>query len=143
MKKEGERLLTAIDLATHSAVTLLLAYYFWKAAGGWLWPLLAVAGGVLIDVDHFWDYFRYYGLKFSFADFFDHRYRASGKSYVFFHSIEIAALMWLFSAKFRVIVPLASGFTAHLVVDYLYNRRWNPLYLFLLYRWSRNFEITK
>ena len=89
MKKEGKRLLTTIDLVTHVIVTLVLVYYFWRASGGWLWPVLTVIGGILIDMDHFFDYFLYYGIKFNFFDFFDHRYKSSGKSYALFHSIEI------------------------------------------------------
>jgi hypothetical protein len=52
-------------------------------------------------------------------------------------------LMWVFSAVFLWITPLVTGMTVHLLTDYFFSHRSNPLSLFLLYRWHHNFRVDK
>ncbi|MEA3489335.1 MAG: hypothetical protein U9R44_03205 [Candidatus Omnitrophota bacterium] len=140
---DKELFLTAVDLTTHLILALLLAWFFWWLTRGWVWPLLAVVGGVFIDLDHFIDYFLYFGAKFDLRDFFTRGYKVSGKTYVFLHSWELVALMWLFSIAVLWITPLAAGMTVHLLTDYLFSSRSNALVLSLVYRWYHKFESVK
>lgn len=136
-------LLTAVDLATHFVLALILAGFFHWLTGRWEWSFLVIIGGVFIDIDHFIDYFLYYGLRFDLKSFFAHGYLASGKCYMVFHSLEIVVLMWAFSGRFLWITPVTAGMTVHLLTDYFFSYRSHPLSLFLLYRWRHGFRLDK
>jgi hypothetical protein len=136
------RMMTAIDLATHFVVAVILAAGFYWFTGKWSWAILTVIGGVLIDLDHLLDYFLYYGLKFSLKNFFDHKYLASGKCYILFHSWEVLAAVWCLSILVRWMVPVASGMTAHVLADYFFSHRGHPRYMSLIYRWRNGFELS-
>lgn len=130
---------TALDISTHVVLSLVLAVFFWYRTGAWLWPLLTVVGGVLIDLDHFVDYFLYYGAKLNVGDFFNYRYRASGKCYIFFHSWELMIFLWISSLFFRWLIPLASGVTLHLLIDQIPRHGLNLKVFSLVYRWRQGF----
>ncbi|MGB2662017.1 MAG: hypothetical protein WBD04_06505 [Candidatus Omnitrophota bacterium] len=131
---------TYVDLALHAVFTLLLAWFFYRLTGGWLWPALAVLGGIFIDVDHLIDYFLYYGYRFNLKDFIAYNYMASGKIYIVFHSIELITVIWIFSLVFSWAIPLASGMTLHILIDAFFSHRTTPLFLFLIYRWRKGFS---
>ena len=133
--------LTTIDLTTHLVLAVLLAGFFRWFTGGWTWPVLAFIGGVLIDLDHLIDHFRYYGMKFDISDFFYHRYLASGKCYIFFHSWEVIAVLWMFSSTVPLATPLATGMTLHILTDYAFCHNVRFLHFSLLYRWSHRFNL--
>ncbi len=132
-----------MDLVIHAVSALLLAWLLYWATRQLLWAALAIVGGVLIDIDHFFDYFKYYGFKFSFKDFFGHKYLDSGKTYLIFHSVELVAVLWLLSVAFIWITPLVLGMTLHMLTDYAIHRREGPNYLFLIYRWRHKFDYEK
>ncbi|MFQ5952711.1 MAG: hypothetical protein ACE5JK_04825 [Candidatus Omnitrophota bacterium] len=134
---------TAIDLTTHFVLTLALAWFFYRFTGRWDWSLLVVLGGVFIDLDHLIDYFLYFGWKFNLKDFFSHKYLASGRVYVIFHSWELVAIMWAFSFIFSWAIPIASGMTLHLLIDFFFSHRSRPLFLFLFFRWYNRFKLDK
>jgi len=142
-KKNRAFLRTTVDLSMHIVLTLLLACFFRWLTGGWTWPLLVFVGGILIDVDHFIDYFLYFGMRFNLSDFYCHRQLASGKCRIIFHSWEILIAMWALSIAFSWIIPIASGMTVHILVDYLYSHRCKPLFLSLIYRWYHHFKLEK
>ena len=138
-----KQFLTIIDLATHLVLALILAGFFRWLTGGWMWPILGVIGGILIDLDHFIDYFLYYGFKINLGDFFNHRYLASGKCRIFFHSWEVIILLWVFSLRFFWITPIAAGMTLHIITDWFFNSRSDLIYLSLIYRWRHKFNVDK
>ena len=141
LTEKESRILTTLDLVTHLVLTLLFAWFFYWLTGRWEWPVLSVVGGILIDLDHFIDYHLCYGLKFNIGDFFHHRYATdSGKCYVFLHSWEIIALLWIISAFFPIVTPLAAGMTLHLLTDFLISHRGEILFLSLIYRWYHGFN---
>ena len=140
-KRARQRLLvTSIDLALHLAVSVAMAVYFYWLTGGWSWPVLAIIGGVLIDMDHFVDYFLHFGLNFNILGFFTHRHLASGKIYVLLHSWELVIALWLGSLAFLWITPLAAGMTAHLLIDTFSRRKKSILFYSLFYRIGRGFS---
>ncbi|MDP8299573.1 MAG: hypothetical protein P9L88_06705 [Candidatus Tantalella remota] len=138
-----EHILTAIDLVVHLVLSAILAVVFYVFRGGWCWPVLAVVGGVLIDVDHFLDYFVYFGKRFNVYDFFERKYNKSGKSYRIFHSWEIVILLWIFSPAIPWLFPLAAGVTGHILIDVYLNRHADFKALFLIYRWKHGFDPGK
>jgi leucyl aminopeptidase (aminopeptidase T) len=142
--KFNKKLLPVIaDLTAHLVLAFVLAWFFRWLTGRWLWPVLAVIGGILIDSDHFLDYFLFYGSKFDLKKFLGDRYRSSGKCYNIFHSLEIVALMWVFSGRVYWLVPLATGMTVHLLTDCLFSRGANILYLSMLFRWYHKFSMNE
>ncbi|MGB2651417.1 MAG: hypothetical protein WBD00_04345 [Candidatus Omnitrophota bacterium] len=136
------RMMTAIDIVTHLIVTVILAGVFYRFTGKWTWAVLTIVGGVLIDLDHFLDYFLYYGLKLNLRDFFDHKYLASGKCYILFHSWEVLAVVWCLSVIVRWMVPVAAGMTSHILIDYFFSHRGHPKFLSLIYRWRNGFDLS-
>lgn len=132
-----------IDLALHFAITVSLAVLFRVYTGGWIYPALAVCGGILIDLDHFFDYFRHYGFKLNIADFFGHTYLASGKMFVPLHSWELVVILWTLSLWVKWVIPVASGITLHLMVDQFLSHRKDPLIYFITYRLYHRFELNK
>ncbi|MFH1847203.1 MAG: hypothetical protein ABH869_06600 [Candidatus Omnitrophota bacterium] len=131
---------TAIDLFLHFIFTFLLAVFFKNFTGSWVWPFLAVAGGIFIDIDHFIDYHLYYGFKFHIGDFFKRGYLASGKCYIVFHSWELVFVLWLLAVPVISITPLVLGMTIHLLIDQFYSRGPKTLSLFFFYRWYHHFS---
>lgn len=134
---------TVIDLTTHFILTFLLACFFRWLTGGWLWPILAFAGGILIDLDHFVDHFLYYGFRFDLKDFFVSRYLTSGKCYIPLHSWEVIALMWLISVRVSWITPVVSGMLLHVLTDYAFRFRSVPSFFSLIYRWNHEFRLDR
>ncbi|MBD3426756.1 MAG: hypothetical protein GF409_05955 [Candidatus Omnitrophica bacterium] len=136
------RVMTAVDLATHAVISIMLAAFFYFLTRKWTWALLAIAGGVFIDLDHLFDYFRFFGFRFSLRDFFDHKYLASGKCFILLHSWEVIAAAWLVSVLVEWMVPVATGMSLHLLVDYLYSHRGEARELSLIYRWRNSFSLS-
>ena len=134
---------TSLDLTIHTILALILAWFLYWVSGELLWAILGIIGGILIDVDHFFDYFKYYGFRFSFKDFFGHKYLESGKTYTFLHSVELILVLWVLAVKFIWITPLALGMTIHILTDYAIHRRKTPECLFLIYRWRHKFNYNK
>ena len=101
--------------------------------------------GVLIDLDHFWDYFRNEGLKFNFYDFFNKFYRKQYKKYCLpFHSWELVLVLGLCTQIFPGNKILIGGFLGtfqHLFFDQLFNSV-KPLGYFFLYRLNYRFKDT-
>ena len=132
---------TAVDLSVHVVITIALSLYFYVLTGGWVWPMLSVIGGILIDIDHFIDHFLYFGFRFNLMSFLRHEYQASGKCYVFFHSWELLGILWFISVFVQWVFPIATGMTGHMIVDSLISHRTNLMSLSLIYRWRHGFNI--
>jgi len=111
----------------HILTTTPLAAVLWRRWGGPA-ALGAVAGGVLIDVDHLIDYAWT---------------RAKGeKSHYLapFHGWEVAVALTLFAGRSRAVAGLAAGVWLHLVVDVIGNRPKHPGVYSLLYRARHGFR---
>ena len=134
---------TAVDLATHFSLAVLLAWFYYWLTDGWVWPVLAFFGGVLIDLDHFFDYFKYFGMKLDLKDFFGHKQLASGKLYVILHSWEIVLILWICSFWVPWILPLVTGMTVHLAVDHFVFHHMDPMLYLLTYRWYHHFSFRE
>jgi hypothetical protein len=143
IRKSGKKRSTVIDLTAHVVFTLLLSWFFYYFTERWTWAVITVFGGILIDIDHFIDYFLHFGWKFNLEDFFESRQLASGKVFLFFHSWELVLLIWTLSVLFSWMIPLAAGMTLHLLIDCLYSHRRDILFLSLIYRWRNRFRTDK
>ncbi|OGM02435.1 hypothetical protein A3K72_02320 [Candidatus Woesearchaeota archaeon RBG_13_36_6] len=123
-----------------SAFLGLVLLYFTKS------PLAALmcflSGFLLIDLDHFFD-FWVYKKKITFSrEFFEKYCEISGKIYIFFHSFELILLLWVLFAVFDigiVGIGIIVGLLSHLVIDLLGNGM-HPLGYFLTYRVLKGFD---
>ncbi|NTW13967.1 MAG: hypothetical protein HGA31_02975 [Candidatus Moranbacteria bacterium] len=138
-----------LHLLMHVFLSLVAGFVVWKI---WNKPFVsfaaAVAGGVLIDLDHFIDYFLAFGFSFN-PDYFTHGYQflQSGKIYVLFHGWEYAIilLIGLFFVKRKpvlqsVFLALALGMLLHLCFDMFANEGLMFKSYSVLYRIHNDFE---
>ncbi len=131
-----------MKLHHHTALSLAgsgVVYLFSNSLGAALAFLLS---GIFIDLDHFLEYFYYFGFKgFSVRRFFraaeEHVYR---KFFLFLHSYELALVFWILSL---VVIRspwtwgFSLGFTLHIVADHFYNPCRPATYFFSFRLWHR------
>lgn len=99
--------------------------------------------GVLIDLDHFYDYYlNYKKWPLSLKDFYlsciEHKFK---RAYLLLHSLELVALLWFFIVIFRLNlfwVAVALGVSLHFLLDILGNRAYFFTYSFI-YRMQKDF----
>jgi hypothetical protein len=111
--------------SVHVSVSCAAAAALWLLTGSVQSALWSLVGGVLIDLDHLYEYFiarRHWGSVRDFFDFFND-YQEQ-KVYVWFHSVEL--LLVLIGAALAGWAPgltwgLAFGMLHHLITDQLGN----------------------
>ena len=107
-----------------------------------------VIAGIFLDLDHYIDYLREYGVSFNFKKIyrtFKNCYSKFKKITIFLHSYEVLILFWwcIFIFDLGVIWKYcAMGFTLHLFIDQIVNPT-VPLAYFLSFRVATNFETKK
>ena len=120
---------------------------FQAAAHSWPATLGCFLSGILIDTDH---YLEYYLIRkrfpFRFKDLVDFCFDASvPKLYLIFHAYEWLFILW-FSIYFFdlgiIWTGIAIGLTTHLLLDQCFNPIKPPCY-FLTFRIKNDFEKTK
>lgn len=128
----------------HTTISVVLSagvYLFSRSAAA---ALSCFLSGILIDLDHFFEFFYKFGFKkLSLKTFFraahNHEY---DKFFLLLHSYELAIVFWLVSI-FLIKKPwawaFALGFTVHLLADQYYNPC-HPLTYFLLFRIRHKFD---
>jgi len=136
----SDKIWLLIDLGLHMILSLGFAYIFYKQTGLISWAILCIIGGVFIDIDHFMDYYKTFGIRFILNRFLYELGVNARKFYVIFHSWELIFILWLISGKVQWCVPLATGMTLHLIVDQIIHHLSEPLFYFVLYRWFHGFE---
>ena len=111
--------------AIHLGASVLLSLFFPNRA-----KLLCILSGVLPDIDHIFDYLKFYGchhtpygrmlfytdIKAAYSDVPKSKI---AKIYVIFHSWEAAALLWFIWMITRniYVLAMASGYCLHLFLD--------------------------
>lgn len=123
-----------------SAVVSGALYFIYRS---WQLSLSCFLSGVLIDVDHIFDYVRAAGLRFRFKDFVNAVYTNTKIRWmVVFHSWELIFLLlvaaWLTQWN-PWFTGILIGFGHHIVLDTIYIRERCWTYSFI-WRWKNNFE---
>lgn len=102
--------------------------------------------GTAIDVDHFYDYFRHFGLQFDLKTFYSDRYfKESGKNFIFLHSYELLPLILILFYYLQLPqlgIGIGVGFLAHLLCDQ-YGNGLHPLAYFFCFRVLNNFNLLR
>lgn len=111
----------------------------------------AIIGGVLIDTDHFIDYFLAFGRKWS-LDYFIRGYQflKNDKVYVLFHGWEyvilLAIVVWAVGAQSSLgaaLFALGLGGLFHLIADTMINHGMSWKGYSILYRLLNKFEVER
>jgi len=129
-------------------IAAIAGLLFWRFKD---WRLVSIAFliGIFIDLDHWLDYFAYFGLKINLSDFFNvaSYIKPSGKIYVLFHGWEFVIPFWLIGRwigrKFKI-----KGLEWAISLSYLGHLLWDnfsfphhPLAYSFIYRLLNNFSL--
>ncbi|MBN1522568.1 MAG: hypothetical protein JW928_08550 [Candidatus Aureabacteria bacterium] len=131
-----------VDLSLHFVVTLFIALSLLFFSQKTSWLVMAFIGGILIDTDHFIDYFLHLD-RWNLLSFLHGHFVVSRKLYLVFHAWEIVFVLTALSLWWSFLAPLAIAMAGHLLIDTLMHARYSPLCYFLLYRWKHQFSFDK
>ena len=113
------------------------------------WPATVgcFLSGVLIDIDHYWEYYVHRKkFPFRYKDLVDFCVpNKDGKLYLIFHAYEYLLAFWLLIYMLHlgvVWVGIALGLTVHLILDQIFNPI-KPLFFFMAYRIKHGFQKSK
>lgn len=123
---------------------------FWRYRQWQLVPLCLLTG-ILIDLDHFLDFYFFSGFKGNLGDMFKTDYfNASKKVYVLFHGWELVFLLWpagrYLNRKFGqkgIEWALCLPYLGHLLIDQFSAYTANPLAYSLFFRILNGFSLEK
>jgi hypothetical protein len=105
--------------------------------------LICFLVGILVDVDHFFDYVRDTGWNLNLKQFFNYSYGAKyERFYLFLHAYEhliLIAIIIVISNYNIFIIAAGVGFTQHLIFDQIINPV-KPMAYFLTYRLKNKFS---
>lgn len=146
-------MLLSIDLISHVIATVLTAVFTWRFYYPNDMRKLFLAGivssitGIWVDLDHFIDYFLYYGPSFHLTQFLQgSEFASSNKLYIFFHAYEyvliLVILFVLFKDKLQkfLVATLAISLILHIGIDIA--TFGVPLQAYsLIYRFATNFAL--
>lgn len=111
-------------------------------------PKMAAASfiaGVLLDIDHLFDYWKYHSFNLNFSKFFNTCNECDfQETRLFFHSLELLIIMSAASyfSRSGLITALTLGICQHLALDQLKNKVYPASYV-LIYRWANAFKVEK
>lgn len=130
-----------LDIFIHFLLSLAISAIVFLKSGNLVYAVVFIGGGVLIDLDHFLDYYLFFKRRFNLRNFLKCAYLESGKVYIFLHSWEIIFLLLLIclACKSRELLIFSISLAFHLAIDTL--QRKNILCYFLIYRIIRKFEV--
>ena len=128
----------------HTVASLGISIMFTLITQSWPGALVCFFSGVLVDIDHVFDYciakrkifFTYMGL-YSFCGA-----EKSGKLYLIFHTYEFIFILWVFIIYLCLDVVwlgLAVGISTHILFDRLSNPL-KPGVFFIWYRIKHKFQ---
>lgn len=128
----------------HVAVSAGLGAIFWAKSRDWRTLAISLAFGVLVDLDHLFDYFyAERRLTWDTKTFMRTRYwRRSGKIFVWFHAFEYLPLVFLTWQAFKGrkwAMAATSAMASHVLADHLVNEL-RPLGYFITYRIAHRFR---
>jgi len=106
--------------------------------------LLSLAFGVLVDLDHFVDYWYSEGrICFNLRTFLSTRYwQRSGRLFILFHAFEYLPLVFLFWQAYKGrkwAWAATAAMSSHVLADHFINEL-RPLGYFILYRLAHGFK---
>jgi len=129
----------------HLILTLIIAGAFWLNFHDWHLLIACFLVGFLIDIDHLFDYFHFFGLKFKLKEFLnvESYIKPAAKVYVVLHGWEYIVLFWLIGRWIGV--PglewaMSFSYLSHLLWDN-FSFKHHPLAYSFINRLINNFNL--
>lgn len=124
-----------------------VAFYFRSVTCG----VVSFLAGVMIDIDHLFDYWMEYGFRrFTVKRFYTCSYRVRyDRLTLIFHSYELIIILWLMIGVFslsNIWKAVAIGLTQHLLFDHfrnLFNGKLDRFGYFLTFRLKNKFKTDR
>lgn len=137
----------------HVIVSAVLGAGIWFYTKSIYASIICFISGILVDLDHVFEYGIHFGLKdFSVKKLYEksretdkHKgERGYEKLYLIFHSSEVAIFLWIAAicTENILLLALALGYSSHIVLDSFWNTI-NPLSYFILHRAKHKFNTRK
>jgi len=126
----------------HGVIAIPFAYLLYKKTKSKNKFFMVILSTYLIDLDHLFDYFLYFGSRFNLNLFLSGIYfEKAKKAFVPFHAWEWLLILWFLARKkgwesFYAVVTL--GLLAHLIFDSVTIGK--PLFYFIIYRYMKDFS---
>jgi hypothetical protein len=113
----------------------------------WIGGIACCLIGILIDLDHFLDYWMNRGFNLSLSGFLDFCYHGTSRRFLaLLHGYEYIPLyIWIsfLPGTGRLGIGLTAGYVLHLLGDQFYNTHLNRWTYFLSYRIYHRFEFSR
>lgn len=127
----------------HALFALPFCLILWNKTKSWKHAIIPLIVAYLMDFDHLFDYWGYYGFGFDLVRFFKMDYfHGPGRALVPFHAYEWVLILALLSIKLgwkSYITAIVLGLIAHLIWDTI--SVGNILFYSILYRYSVGFRL--
>jgi len=133
----------------HLFITLLVGIFIWWRYKNWRLILVVFLFGFFIDVDHWFDYFAWFGLKINLRNFFNvsSYIHTAGKTYIPLHGWEWLPIFWLTGKLIGRKIKMR-GLEWAILFSYLGHLLWDnfsfshhPLAYSFIYRLVNNFNL--
>jgi len=132
-----------IKLRYHTVASFGFSLAFYLIFKNLLGAVICFLAGILIDLDHFFDYIRDKGWNLNLKHFFNYHYRATyERAYFFLHAYELLLLLGFIVVVSNyniLIIATGIGFAQHLILDHIFNPV-KPMAYFLIYRFKNGFS---
>ncbi|NWG12162.1 MAG: hypothetical protein HXY20_01365 [Acidobacteria bacterium] len=103
--------------------------------------------GVLVDLDHFIDFWLNRGLSLDIQEFFEFNYYGNSRRFFdFLHGYELIPLLWYLTSLAgwpNARLGLTLGYAIHLLGDQFFNTHLNRWTYFLAYRLYHGFDAVR
>jgi len=136
-----------MKLRSHVIASIIFSTLFFVVFKSWTIATVSFFSGVLIDIDHVFDYFLEFRKRFEVKEFFDvHHNRKILFFMAIFHSWELLALLSIcaFLMSWNPwIVGTVIGFTQHIILDQIFNKNFNRLIYFFFWRMKNGFNMKR
>lgn len=133
----------------HFFLTSVVAIFIWWRYKDWRLILAVFLFGIFIDIDHWFDYFAYFGPVINFRNFFNVATYVHGgnKVYIPLHGWEFLIVFWLIGYFLEKKLKM-KGLKWAMTTAYLGHLLWDnfsfshhPLAYSFIYRWLNNFSL--
>jgi len=136
-----------MKLRSHVIASIIFSTLFFVVFKSWTIATVSFFSGVLIDIDHVFDYFLEFRKRFEVKEFFDvHHNRKILFFMAIFHSWELLALLSIcaFLMSWNPwIVGTIIGFTQHIILDHIFSAKPKRLKYFFFWRLKKGFGVNK
>lgn len=133
------------DEIVHFTLSIISGTIVALIFGNWWAVPVALLSGFLIDLDHFFDYFKFTKFKrfdskeFLSGKYFDYSNKVFLPLHGFEYSLVLIAIALLMPSAAWWVLSLAVSLILHLIYDTISNKPIWPTY-FLIYRITKNFN---